>query len=440
MFSEEEYFYSRVALIINDLFDYYREKIFTDDQIAFREIKIDNEEYCSGQILTSKSSMWDYWIDYCINNKDYPGLVHKQEYKNLAHKSFLLYQEWPNRFEIRYKKSYLYAINQKNGNRTIVVLRNQNKYNKTFRKFGTSHSWKVIIFKNGNVRFHIENKIRWLSLKNWHSFKQIGPDNIIRKLFALKSSRQFVEDSRLSTNMPLYVSNKLLSKYSNIKELFKGYTGSKVLFNKNIHLQLAKILGDLPEPVQEKFLTTKICKELMSTCIYSVSPDVKYNCISLFMTGTASNYWLVSDSMRLCNLLNKEFNYSIRSEQTLKIYHDTLLAEYNEKADSIDASRKLKIHEKFRKLQSTEQFEAQLIDTYLSLRKEGQELHHCVGMYDSYIDDGKCAIYSIKYQKTRYTLELKEQDEKIVIGQLRGTCNIDSPDELKQLILQQLRN
>jgi PcfJ-like protein len=79
------------------------------------------------------------------------------------------------------------------------------------------------------------------------------------------------------------------------------------------------------------------------------------------------------------------------------------------------------------------EFDVIPITTSAELYREGNLLHHCVGSYQGLVHAGESYIYSVRRDDVRVaTLELRRSGRCIVIGQVRGACNVLPP---KQVVL-----
>lgn len=68
------------------------------------------------------------------------------------------------------------------------------------------------------------------------------------------------------------------------------------------------------------------------------------------------------------------------------------------------------------------------------LREEGIQMKHCVNMYYRYINDDRCAIYSLVRDGKRYTMEVIKKGNKYRIRQIFGYHNSDCPDEVRKYV------
>jgi hypothetical protein len=75
------------------------------------------------------------------------------------------------------------------------------------------------------------------------------------------------------------------------------------------------------------------------------------------------------------------------------------------------------------------------ITTSAELYREGNLLHHCVGSYQGRVHDGDSYIYSVRRGDLRVaTLELHRRAKGIVIGEVRGACNVLPPKQVVRAV------
>lgn len=134
---------------------------------------------------------------------------------------------------------------------------------------------------------------------------------------------------------------------------------------------------------------------------------------------------LLQDVVKLCDILNEKFKISW-STKRLTQFHDDLVERFNLLKMSYLENRELVISPKHLKLAELQNSKIELITQSKRLLEEGINLSHCVGSYQSKIDAGLCAIYSILWNDERFTIEMNELN----ILQCRGANNKAPPNEL----------
>lgn len=131
------------------------------------------------------------------------------------------------------------------------------------------------------------------------------------------------------------------------------------------------------------------------------------------------------DIINMCDILNEKFKISWGSNR-LKIFHDDLSKKLNHLKSSYKENKILTIKEEHTKLSLLNDSRIELITSSKRLLEEGCNLQHCVASYESRINSGQCAIYSIDWNDEKYTAEISNYE----ILQVRGFRNKDCPEDL----------
>lgn len=267
-----------------------------------------------------------------------------------------------------------------------------------------------------------------------------------------------------------HVPNDKLASITNPTTLYKYITKYKNL-NKNIlkySLKTATMISHyIEEKDQQKFfqiLNSNDHNEFNSPVIKSVQRKdhleifVKYYYWKIYKPKNDRPDWdLIYDYILISKQLDTKLNLDINSHRRLKEEHDRL-----EKLQRAMKIPEFKTHEHYKNaLSSNSTVIVELIDDRVRLAEESDIMNHCVYSYHDRINDGSCAIYSIKNkanEKERWTLELRVEDirDRVVyesdtilkiekqycyrIGQLRTYNNVSAPkwvwNEIENMLAQ----
>jgi hypothetical protein len=147
-----------------------------------------------------------------------------------------------------------------------------------------------------------------------------------------------------------------------------------------------------------------------------------------------SHYFM--DACKMAKTLNKKINCSW-SQRRLKEEHDAWAKEISYIVLESQPLTDLKIKQIYLDFAHYSGYE--ILKTNHDMVHEGIKQHHCVGTYISSVDAGRCGIFRIgdytlelvHGNNWRIPAELKPNYSTLYIGQLRGVCNRDAPQELK---------
>lgn len=123
-------------------------------------------------------------------------------------------------------------------------------------------------------------------------------------------------------------------------------------------------------------------------------------------------------------------------------YHDSLVEKLNRKNER-QLAREIKIQYNTNKIWididkklKESDLNIQVLNSPGLLKKEGIEMHHCVGSYIEDVRRGTSYIFHIDYNDKAYTCELKiNKNGKIIINQIKGVYNSTAPRSLRNKII-----
>ena len=147
--------------------------------------------------------------------------------------------------------------------------------------------------------------------------------------------------------------------------------------------------------------------------------------------------------IRTSRQLGKKINLKIKSYKRLEQEHNEVAVEYSLK----NIKGELKVDENFVniELEKVPGYELSLIDKAEDLVLEGKLMRHCVATYFERINRGECAIYHIDKigsGSKGWTIEIarryaygSDRDEfKFSLNQVRGVCNSEPPEDVKDAV------
>lgn len=363
-----------------------------------------------------------------------------------AYRRVLSFVEYPEAWVFVYKYSQIdFKVV---GSKKFEVLKIHNRES-TKSKFGLGGSFlKLRISKNGFVRYFNGSVSHYLSLKNWHNTQTILPNEALRLLATIHPNNEFLRSRTEEFPLQKYnIPNGVLRRSSSWKSLYKNVIG---VYRENIPFDIALSIAEkVPRDKREAFfarfekdpaIIEKLKKRLTDKYFF----EEAYNAL------LGLDHWnsLVIDAFRMAKDLGEEFNYFIQSAKKFEEYHNDL-----SKRHQLLGMGPLKPHDKYRILESNDQFQVEFIDSSERLLKESQELHHCVSSYARRINVGQCGIYSIWDGKERWTCEvtketsfdlmvhdtvLRTESGKYSIVQCRGLSNKQAPTEVMVFLKKQI--
>ncbi|MNF50244.1 hypothetical protein D3C84_315350 [compost metagenome] len=146
------------------------------------------------------------------------------------------------------------------------------------------------------------------------------------------------------------------------------------------------------------------------------------------------------DTKRMASSVGRQFSTSWSYEKMQSKHeeftHLTMLKKYSPKP--FEHLEDFKVNN----VESGE-YVAELCSSPLSVREEGEAMHHCVGGYTDYVAENKYLVYSVKKDgKRSSTLGIWVEGDNYRFSQHYGPCNarLTDPDEIaiSHLILGQL--
>lgn len=149
-----------------------------------------------------------------------------------------------------------------------------------------------------------------------------------------------------------------------------------------------------------------------------------------------------SDIFRLSKETRTPIKINAKSLNGIIRYHNTLVEKLNRKNER-QLAREIKIQydtnkiwiDIDKKLKESD-LNIQVLNSPGLLKKEGIEMHHCVGSYIENVRRGTSYIFHIKYNNKPYTCELKVTTKgKIIINQIKGVYNSTAPRSLRNKIM-----
>lgn len=149
-----------------------------------------------------------------------------------------------------------------------------------------------------------------------------------------------------------------------------------------------------------------------------------------------------SDIFRLAKETRTTIEINAKSLNGVKHYHNTLIEKLNRKNER-QLAREIKIQydtnkiwiDIDKKLKESD-LNIQVLNSPGLLKKEGIEMHHCVGSYIEDVRRGTSYIFHIEYNNKPYTCELKVTTKgKIIINQIKGAYNSTAPRSLRNKIM-----
>lgn len=149
-----------------------------------------------------------------------------------------------------------------------------------------------------------------------------------------------------------------------------------------------------------------------------------------------------SDIFRLSKETRTPIEINAKSLNGIIRYHNTLVEKLNRKNER-QLAREIKIQydtnkiwiDIDKKLKESD-LNIQVLNSPGLLKKEGIEMHHCVGSYIENVRRGTSYIFHINYNDKPYTCELKiTKNGKTIINQIKGAYNSTAPRSLRNKIM-----
>lgn len=140
---------------------------------------------------------------------------------------------------------------------------------------------------------------------------------------------------------------------------------------------------------------------------------------------------LLHDYLRMSGKADPYYRLTIKSARKMWEQHDAVVPRYLKK--TCKGRLAIPKDSPFYKMHLPEPYEK--ITTKKRLCEEGMKNKNCVAGYLSWINAGKCVIYSIPWSGMRYTIEIRIRRKKFFLAQLEGYGNIVKvPQELKEKV------
>jgi hypothetical protein len=328
----------------------------------------------------------------------------------------------------------------------ICLLRNPSRFDMQKICIAKYDDGKIIIFqKTESIGMSVTNKIFYRSKTNQQIIiKENGKkfwyttNDKIRPLFAYHV-KQFPQDPLILNYISMnYPWTRFLFEYSDINISLNTVVSKKLFSYKRLLSHFYK----LNYPMAKLILETGYNKQSLKLLLkYSIGHENINKELFLGEDGNLSSHpYLLSDTLRIAELLNKRINLSW-SKKRLKGMHDNWAEQLTEVV-FVNDNCNLKISKVFQEFADLYGYEL-LTDTKC-LAMEGKRQKHCVASYDSKVNHGDCAISTILYDDKRWTLELGKQGNsvwvdgeyvcKLKILQFRGFINEQAPMELFQIV------
>ena len=209
-----------------------------------------------------------------------------------------------------------------------------------------------------------------------------------RRKLPLKSLNRYT----LGAGLVLRDSQKLIPE-----DAFGRFTGKKnaeVLYN---------ILKEIVEFSQREFIINALARFLYPT----ISAE------------TAKDY------LERCKRLGRFADVSIKNEGTMS---DTII----EMKKDMGEYRNLNIATQFIHLAELLEPRYHLLRSTLDIEIEGRRQHNCVASYNQAVDSGECAIFTMKHEGKRYTIEIRSDDGfRFSCNQFKGFANEVTEESLR---------
>lgn len=146
----------------------------------------------------------------------------------------------------------------------------------------------------------------------------------------------------------------------------------------------------------------------------------------------------IHDYIDMCKSNHHKVKINFHSMAKIIREHDLEVTSLNLKGNTLKIPKN-SIYKPLRKMLPKE-FE--WIKNKKRLITEGQIQKHCVAVYANKIKEDRCAIYSIVYNKVRYTLEFiyKEQEEIYYLNQCQSSFSYIGSDNFDDSVLDYIEN
>lgn len=319
-----------------------------------------------------------------------------------------------------------------------------------------SNSNRLIVIKNRILFFSINKNgyvrvgKRWLSLKNIEQCR-----NMVLKHYITDRGINLLIYSMLGKYWATYldrniiVSNKNARIANSLEEaiiLECGVRPSKILYkffenDENALINLYKLIDS--NKIHDIINFIRENKEEIIRLKNSFTHNQTFSLlICYFLTrDNRCDTQILIDYFKMALEHGFKINTKISSYLTLKRNHDELSRKILLKIK--DTGQRLKINKIFPNIKSIDGLDVNRINTVKRLNHESAMLHHCVHSYKKQINQGQCAIYSLIYEGSAYTLQVGyknhnvgKDDEYITLElkQLKGKYNSNSIESMKPLL------
>lgn len=341
---------------------------------------------------------------------------------------------------------------------------------KSQSKPGTSN--RVLVMFKKNKIFSVTNKgyvriygNKWLSLKNVARFTNmngnIGED-IVKILLKSMIGKDWILNLEMSYSF--MISNKSARQADSLEQAVDIECGAKPAkiikkaFGDDINSILT--LYSLVEPNKIHDITNFLKKHwapLMGILNSAYGRGYSLLFYYFLCKDNRCEWQVMSDYFKMLQENGKKVNLKITSYSTLKRNHDELSRQILLKTSN--KGGRLNIAKHYPEIKSLPNLQVEKIKTVKRLNQESVSLRHCVHTYRTRINKGECAIYSLFYEGSTYTLQLNAEKKKksgealnfsesiegvygddelydfdFKIRQLRGKFNCLPPESMKYVL------
>lgn len=318
---------------------------------------------------------------------------------------------------------------------------------------------RVLVMPRKTSIFSINNKgcvriygNRWLSLKNISRFNclyssELG-DDVIKILLKSMIGKDWALN--LDNNESILISNKNARKADSLEHAIELECGAKPakIIKKAFGDDINSILNlySLIEVNNIHYITNFLKKnwsELKVILGRNHRRNMLLFCYFLSKDNRCESQ-ILDDYFKMLSENGKKVNLKIKSYSTLKRNHDELSRQMLLKTSG--KGGRLNVAKVYPDITSMPNLQVEKIKTVKRLNQESAVLHHCVHNYKNAINRGECAIYSLFYDGSTYTLELGTETKfkigvddfveeyEFKINQLRGKYNCSPPETMKAVL------
>lgn len=213
-----------------------------------------------------------------------------------------------------------------------------------------------------------------------------------------------------------YNRKDLISKaYDNIPDL--------KIFNKLSIFQSDTFLEHYDKVVEE---SKKILLQNLDILKPESTHDSRGNFLYNIILKNCNYPPLVEDYLTMCDISDIPVRLDFKGMKGLKKEHDRVQKIYSKQEIII------KEDNKFLKLEFPDNFER--LDTWEKLEEESRKNNNCVWSYSDFINMGECMCYGFDYNERHYTLEIRQENKKYYIHQLKGYGNSNPTEDVYEYV------